>query len=81
MVNLLDVTPVKNAVIDPNYENSIIVNRIACGDARDQKENLDRDFGHMWQAQLWGGEVPRRQEDDAYRPYKTGRSSNTAYSK
>lgn len=80
MVSLLDVTPVKNQFVDPNYENSIIVNRIACGDARDQKENLDRDFGHMWQAALWGGEVPQRNMEQAYRPYETGRSSNTAKS-
>lgn len=46
MVNLKDVSPMKdNQLVPDNYSQSIIVNRIACGDARDQKENLDRDFG------------------------------------
>ena len=35
LVNLLDVSPLKNQVVSENYENSIIVNRIGCGDARD----------------------------------------------
>jgi len=34
MVNLMEISPNKNE-ISVNYENSIIVNRIACGDARD----------------------------------------------
>jgi hypothetical protein len=45
MVNLKDVSPLKTKKEMENYEQSVIVNRIACGDARDQKENLDRDFG------------------------------------
>jgi len=32
MVNLLDVSPGGNEV---NYDESLVVNRIACGDARD----------------------------------------------
>ena len=48
MVNLMDVTPVKNALVDENYENSVVCNRVGCGDARSQKENLDQDFGQMW---------------------------------
>lgn len=49
MINLKDVSPLKdNQDVSDNYNQSIIVNRIACGDARDQKENLDRDFGHVW---------------------------------
>ena len=45
MVNLMDVTPVKNQVVDDNNENSIVLNRIGCADARSAKENLDKDFG------------------------------------
>ena len=45
MVNLMDVTPVKNQLVDDNYENSIVLNRIGCADARSAKENLDKDFG------------------------------------
>ena len=45
MVNLLDVSPVKKEVVKRQYDECVIVNRVACGDARDQKENLDRDFG------------------------------------
>ena len=75
MVNLIEVTPVKHQLVSDNYEQAVVVNRVACGDARDQKENLDRDFGHMWQATLWGGQVPKKIPDDVYRPYKTGRSS------
>jgi hypothetical protein len=75
----MDVTPVKNQLIDDNYENSIVVNRIGCADARSYKENLDRDFGQMWQATLWGGSVPKKAPEDTYTPYKTGRSS-TAFS-
>jgi hypothetical protein len=48
-VNLLDITPVKDKEpISANYEESMVINRIACGDARDQKENLNEDFGQMW---------------------------------
>ena len=35
MVNLTEISSPKNEIISVNYENSIIVNRIACGDARD----------------------------------------------
>ena len=48
LVNLMHVTPMKTEVIPSNYEMSIVANKVACGDARDQKENMDRDFGHMW---------------------------------
>ena len=36
----------------------MVINRIACGDGRDQKENLNEEFGQMWQNLLWGG-VPQ----------------------
>jgi hypothetical protein len=58
MVNLLDLTPDGGATVSPNYGNAVVVNRIACGDARDQKENLDQDFGALWQSTVWGGKVP-----------------------
>jgi hypothetical protein len=48
MVNLMDVTPVKNKLIDENYENSIVVNKVGGGDAGDKKDTLDPNFGHMW---------------------------------
>ena len=35
MVNLKDVSPLKTGKEGENYDQSIIVNRIACGDARD----------------------------------------------
>jgi hypothetical protein len=35
MVNLKDVSPLKTKKEMENYEASVIVNRIACGDARD----------------------------------------------
>ena len=60
MVNLRDVSPCKNEAISANYDESIVINRIGCGDARDQKENLDRDFGEMWQSVLWGGKTPKK---------------------
>ena len=47
MVNLMDVTPVKNAVEDDNYQNSVVVNKIGGGDAADNKDVLDPNFGHM----------------------------------
>ena len=40
-MNLKDVSPLKKSQEYQNYDESIVVNRIACGDARDQKENLD----------------------------------------
>jgi hypothetical protein len=75
MVNLMSVTPVKSDLDLDNYDNSIICNRVACGDARSQKENLDKDFGQLWQATLWGGSVPKKQPEEVYTPYKSGRSS------
>ena len=75
MVNLMDITPVKNQLVDENYENSIVLNRIGAADARAAKENLDQDFGQLWQATLWGGSVPKKGPEDTYTPYKTGRSS------
>ena len=75
MVNLLDVSPLKHQVVSENYGQSVVVNRVACGDARDQKENLDRDFGELWQSTLWGGKTPKKTKDDKYTPYVTGRSS------
>ena len=44
LVNLRDVSPVKNQLISENYEESVVVNRIACGDARDQKDNIEWTF-------------------------------------
>ena len=41
-----------------NYDESIVVNRIGGGDARNNKDNLDNDFGEMWQSVLWGGKTP-----------------------
>ena len=35
MVNLMEVSPMKNEEVSVNYVNSVIVNRVACGDARD----------------------------------------------
>lgn len=59
LVNLLDVQPVKEKeLISANYEEAMVINRIGCGDARDHKENLNEDFGQMWQDLLWGG-VPQ----------------------
>lgn len=58
MVNLRDVSPAKNQLVSDNYENTIICNRIAAQDARDNKENLDEEFGMMWQNTLWGGNTP-----------------------
>jgi hypothetical protein len=52
----------------------VVVNRIACGDARDQKENLDRNFGKKWQANLYGGKAPQKAPEDVYGAYKAGRS-------
>jgi len=75
MVNLMEVSPLRNELVSVNYENSVVVNRIACGDARGSKENLDRDFGQVWQATLWGGKTPQKEGREAYQPYKTGRSS------
>ena len=37
----MDITPVKNQLVDENYENSIVLNRIGAADARAAKENLD----------------------------------------
>ena len=48
MVNLMDVTPVKDSLVDENYTNSIVVNKIGGGDAADPKDVLDPNFGHMW---------------------------------
>ena len=50
MVNMdkIELIDPKHSVVSPNYEKAIVVNRIACGDARDQKDNLDRDFGKVW---------------------------------
>jgi hypothetical protein len=76
LVNLLEVSPMKNEFVSVNYDNSVVVNRVACGDARDQKENLDRDFGEVWQATLWGGKTPAKEGKKAYNPYGTGRSSS-----
>lgn len=59
-----------------NYDESIVVNRIGCGDARNQKENLDRDFGEMWQSVLWGGKTPQKTAADVYTPYRSGRSTS-----
>lgn len=73
MVNLRDVSPVKNQIISENYDESVVVNRIGCGDARDQKENLDQDFGYMWQSVLWGGKTPKKDPNDQYKPYKSSR--------
>jgi len=55
------LTPEKKVDVSQNYENSVVVNRIACGDARDQKENLDKDFGTIWQQVIWGGKIPQTQ--------------------
>lgn len=38
----------KTELIPTNYEMSVVTNKVACGDARSQKENMDKDFGHMW---------------------------------
>jgi hypothetical protein len=48
MVNLMDVTPVKGKLIDENYENSIVCNKVGGGDAGDKGDTLDPNFGHMW---------------------------------
>lgn len=61
MVNLREVSPMKNEIIPSNYEMSVVCNRVACGDARDHKENMDRDFGYMWQTTMWGGKIPKKQ--------------------
>lgn len=60
LVNLRDISPMKNQLLSDNYDESLVVNRIACGDARNEKENLDRDFGEMWQSVLWGGKTPKK---------------------
>jgi hypothetical protein len=75
MVNLRDVSPVKNQMVSENYDESVVVNRIACGDARAHKENLDQDFGEMWQSVLWGGKTPKKMPGDQYTPYRTDRES------
>ena len=36
MVNLMEVTPEKDLPVSDNYETSVVVNRIACGDARNE---------------------------------------------
>ena len=61
MVNLMDVTPVKGKLIDENYENSIVCNKVGGGDAVPM-DTLDPNFGHMWQSTLWGGAVPLKTE-------------------
>ena len=71
----MDVTPVKNKLVDENYENSIVVNKVGGGDAGDKKDTLDPNFGHMWQSTLWGGSVPMKTPERAFQPYKTGRSN------
>jgi len=48
MVNLKEITPVKKELISGNYDQAIVVNRVGHGDARDEKENLDKDFEFMW---------------------------------
>lgn len=48
LVDLKEINPLKHQLVSDNYDAAVVVNRIACGDARDQKENLDRDFGQMW---------------------------------
>ena len=35
MVNLIDVSPLKGELVSTNYEQSVVVNRVACQDARD----------------------------------------------
>ena len=58
MVNLREIQQVRHDKVEENYKNSIVVNRIAAGDARDQKENLDPDFGAVWKQCLHGGQIP-----------------------
>lgn len=78
MVNLKDVSPVKNQLISENYDESVVVNRIGCGDARNKKENLDPDFGQLWQSVLWGGKTPKKTGTDVYTPYRSGRGENAS---
>ena len=59
-----DVSPVKNELVSQNYGESVVINRIAAGDARDSKENLDEDFGYMWQSVLWGGKTPKKTKSE-----------------
>lgn len=73
LVNLRDVSPLKNQLLSDNYEESLVVNRIACGDARNEKENLDKDFGEMWQSVLWGGKTPQKKGQESYVPYQSDR--------
>lgn len=75
MVNLRDVSPMKQEQCMENYDESIVVNRIGGGDARNKKENLDPDFGEMWQSILWGGKTPQKTKYDVYTPYRSGRTS------
>jgi len=51
--------------VNPNYRESIVVNRIGGGDARDQKENLDAGFGQMWQSVIQGGKTPPKDRLEA----------------
>jgi hypothetical protein len=40
---------------DKSMKEAIYMDRIACGDARNPKENMDPEFGYMWQHVLHGG--------------------------
>ena len=59
MVNLKILGPSKQEPISEHYDQSIAVNRIACGDGRAEKENMDSDFGMIWKQALHGGEIPQ----------------------
>ena len=37
MVNLMDVTPIKNPINDENYDNAVVCNKIGGGDGTNPK--------------------------------------------
>lgn len=61
MINMMEMLNVRGNTegLNSNYDKCIVVNRIACGDARDQKENMDPDFGNVWKQTLYGGILPK----------------------
>lgn len=56
---------------EANYNNAVITNRIGCGDARDQKDNMDSDFAYMWQSVVHGGFVPNRNNEKVHQPFRS----------
>ena len=42
------IAELQGKLIDENYENSIVCNKVGGGDAGDKGDTLDPNFGHMW---------------------------------